>query len=139
MVDLRRMRYLINRLPCARFRVDQAMSQATKCTASLTGMPGGGGDGSQVERGVELLEEAREAYQRISSELEEMRQELGPQIEALPTPLQKTVMRMRYMDGCSAREIAYRLVYSEQHIFRVVKQAEKHIKAMDAGDSGRQE
>lgn len=124
-MDLRRMRHLINRLPMARFRVDKAMSIAAKCTASMTGMPRGGGNGSQVERGAELLEEARAAYAKISEELRLMRMELLPMLEQLDDPLERTVMRMRYIDGYSVREVAYRITYSEQHIFRVLQKAEK--------------
>ena len=119
------MRFLIDRLPMARFRIDKAMARAAKCTASLSGMPGGGGGGSQVERGVELLEAARAAHEAISQELYDMRLELQPLLETLEDPLQIAAMRMRYIDGLSAREIAYRLTYSEQHIFRVLQKTEK--------------
>lgn len=131
MVDLRRMRYLINRLPMARFRIERAMAKATKCTASPSGTPGGNGGESQVERGAELLERARETYERMREELDGMRREIGPKIEALPHPLPRMVMRMRYMEGYSAREIAYRLNYSEQHIFRVLNGAERMIVSED--------
>lgn len=127
MIDLSRMRHLINRLPMARFRIDQAAAQATRCTASLTGMPRGGSPCSQVERGAELLADAREAHAAISSELYQLRLELQPMLEQLTEPLEKTAMRMRYIDGVSVREIAYRLSYSEQHIFRVLSTAEKKI------------
>lgn len=129
-VDLRRMRYLINRLPMARFRVDQAMARATRCTASLTGMPRGGGNGSQVEQGAEMLAAARGAYQAIRGELESMRKELAPYVEELEDPLERSVMRMRYMDGYSGREIAYRLTYSERHVFRVLESGEKKVEKM---------
>ena len=36
MIDLRRMRYLMDRLPMARLNVERAMSRATKCTQRLT-------------------------------------------------------------------------------------------------------
>lgn len=127
MIDLRRMRHLINRLPMARFRIDQAAAQATRCTAQLTGMPRSGGNGSQVENGAILLDAAKEAHAAISNELYDMRLELQPMLEDLADPLEKTAMRMRYIDGCSVREIAYRISYSEQHIFRVLKNAEGKI------------
>lgn len=135
-VDLRRMRYLINRLPMARFRVDRALAQATRCTANLTGMPRGGGNGgSQVENGAEMLAAARDALADIMSELYAMRQALQPLLEALCDPLEKTAMRMRYMDGYSVREIAYRINYSEQHIFRVLNAAEKAIAKHESHES----
>jgi hypothetical protein len=129
-VDLRRMRFLMNRLPMARFRVEKAMAKATKCTATLTGMPRGGSVGSQVESGMELLEAARGAYNALQDELEAMRNELAPYIPELDKPLERTAMHLRYIEGRSVREIAYQLAYSEQHMFRVLDQAEKKIAGM---------
>lgn len=126
-MDLRRMRFLNNRLPMAKMRVEIARSKAYKTTAVLTGMPRGSSTTSQVERGAELIEAAETAYKGIVSELKEMREELAPYIKELDTPLEKTAMDMRYMDGVSVREIAFRLNYSEQHIFRVVADAEQKI------------
>lgn len=130
-VDLRRMRHLINREPAARFRVERAMARATKTTASLSGMPRGGGVGSPVERGTSDLELARTALALIREELGDMRVALKPLIAALDIPLQRLVVEMRYIDGHSVREISYRLAYSEQHIFRVLSQAECEILAKD--------
>ena len=127
MLDLRRMRFLINRLPAARFRVDKAMARATKATTVLTGMPRGSGTGDQTADGAILLQLAREALDRIETELSEMRAELGPMIEQIDEPLQKSVMRLRYMDGMRVREIAYSLNYSEPHIFRILQRAEQNI------------
>lgn len=126
-MNLRRMRYLINRLPMARFRVEKAMSTATKTTAPITGMPGGSGISDPVQRRAELLEMARERYRAIQEELKALQEEARPLIHALDDPLEGTVMRMRYLDGVSAREIAYRLSYSERHIFRALKKAENKI------------
>ena len=127
-VDLRRMRYLMNREPMARLRVERAMSRATKCTTVITGMPGGGGYGSSpVERGVSDLEAAKEALAAIRSELKEMREELQPMITKVQSPLGRTAIEMRYMDGYSAREISYRLAYAESHVYRILTQAESEL------------
>lgn len=126
-MNLRRMRYLINRLPMARFRVEKAMSTATKTTAPITGMPAGSGVSDPVQRGTELLEMARERYRAIREELAALQDEAGPLIDALDDPLERTVMQMRYLDGVSAREIAYRLSYSERHIFRTLAEAEREV------------
>lgn len=125
--ELRKMRILINRLPAARFRVDKAMSRATKMTAVLTGMPHGSGVGNPVERGYEWLEVARETLKQIEDELGEMRKRLIPLIEALENPVHKSIMRLRYIDGWSVREIAYRRNYSERHIQRILRIAEKDV------------
>lgn len=126
-MDLRRMRFLINRLPMARFRVERAMSKATRCTANLSGMPRGGSGSNPVEAGALMLADARGAYDAICAELSVMRAELQPLIPSLPDPLERTAMQMRYIDGVSAREIAWRLNYSEQHIHRVLRSAEHKV------------
>jgi len=125
-LNLRRMRILINRYPRACFNVERAMSKAQKCTAQLTGMPGGG-SGSTIADAVDLVMQAKEARDAIAAEIAGMRAELSPKIEALADPLEKMVMRMRYMEGSSAREIAYQLCYSESRIFKSLKDAERRI------------
>ena len=39
--------------------------------------------------------------------------------------------RMRYLDGQSVREISYNLAYSEQHVFRVIGNAERKIQSAE--------
>lgn len=131
MINLRRMRFLMNRLPMARFKVERAMSKAAKCTATLTGMPRGGGTGNQVETGAELLDTAKAAYKAIQDELEVMREELAPVIAGLEKPLERTVMHMRYIEGRSVREIAYGIAYSEPHVFEVLRHVERKLRTDD--------
>ena len=76
MVDLHRMRFLINRLPMARYRVDIAMSKATKVTSVMTGMPHGTVAGDSIPDNVERLIMARESYNNIKCELHELRVQL---------------------------------------------------------------
>lgn len=123
-VDLVRMRRLINRLPMAQFRVEQLMSRACKMTATLSDEPRGTAQRDAVADGAILLSAARENLNSLSEELGKMRQELRPAVEDIDDPLSRTCMRMRYFDGVSAREIAYRLNYSERRIFQILKSAE---------------
>lgn len=126
-VDLYRMRRLINRLPMAEFRVEQLMSKATKMTATLSDEPRGTMKSDPVADGVILLEAARESVARIKGELNGMRNELKPSVDMLEDPLSRTCIKMRYFDGVSAREIAYRLNYSERRIFQILKSAEVQL------------
>ena len=125
--DFRRMRYLINRLPMARFRLLKTRSQATRITPVLSDMPHGTEVSSPVERGYFIMEAAQNAVEQIEQELQEMRCQLSGMIDALETPLEEAAMQMRYMDGRSVREIAYSLNYSEPHIFKVLSRAEQKI------------
>lgn len=135
MIDLRKMRKLINRLPMARFRVDQAKSRATRVTPVLTGMPRGSGGSSQVEEGAILIMIASEKYESMKAELKEMQDTLSPIIEGISDPLQKNILRMRYMECRSVREIAYFLNYSEQHIFRILQRVERKLEESAGNES----
>lgn len=126
-VNLYRMRKLINRLPMAEFRIEQLMSRATKMTATLSNEPRGTVQSDPVADGVVLLEAAKESYHKIETELNGMRKELRPAVDKLEDPLTRTCMKMRYFDGVSAREIAYRLNYSERRIFQILKEAEVKV------------
>lgn len=124
-IDLYRMRYLMKRLPMAAFNVEKAMSRATKSTRAISATPGGGGKGgSQVEDAAMHYMQAKEALETIQQELEQHRRALAPALQSLEDALGRQVMRMRYMEGRSVREIAYCLSYSEQHVFRVLKRQE---------------
>lgn len=126
-VDFRRMRFLTNRLPMARFRLLKARSQATRITPVLSDMPHGTEVSSPVERGYLMIEAAQEAVYIIETELQSMRETLADHMDVLTDPLEITAMQMRYMDGRSVREIACCLNYSEPHIFKVLSRAEKKI------------
>lgn len=126
-IDFRRMRFLINRLPMAKYRVTIARSQATRITPVLSDMPHGTEVTSPVERGYTIVEAAQEALDRISEELQVMRCQLSGKLDALTDPLEITSLTMRYMDGYSVREIAFSLNYSERRIFQVLSCAENRV------------
>ena len=127
LIDFRRMRFLTNRLPMARFRLMVAKSRATRTTPVLSDMPHGTDVSSPVERGYLLIEAAQNAVYIIETELQDMREVLADHMGVLTDPLEITAMQMRYMDGRSVREIACSLNYSEPHIFKVLSRAEKKI------------
>lgn len=99
--DLDRMRFLVNRLPMARFRVDRALGL-----------------------GGELLEQARDTQRALREELAELQARAKVAFEAVDDPLERQLLEMRYLRGLSVRRIAYAVNYSERHVFRVLKSAE---------------
>lgn len=129
MIDLRRMRYLMDRLPMARLNVERAMSRATKCTQRLTMAAGGGGYGDAMSENAIRLTVAREKRDGILRELRELREALAPRIADLDDPVQRLIMQMRYLDGQSARQIAYALALSERWVFYNLSRAEARINA----------
>lgn len=129
MIDLRRMRYLMDRLPMARLNVERAMSRATKCTQRMTIAAGGGGYGDAMSENAIRLTVAREKRDSILRELRELREALAPRIADLDDPVQRLIMQMRYLDGQSARQIAYALALSERWVFYNLSRAEARINA----------
>lgn len=129
MIDLRRMRYLMDRLPMARLNVERAMSRATKCTQRMTIAAGGGGYGDAMSENAIRLTVAREKRDGILRELRELREALAPRIADLDDPVQRLIMQMRYLDGQSARQIAYALALSERWVFYNLSRAEARINA----------
>lgn len=129
MIDLRRMRYLMDRLPMARLNVERAMSRATKCTQRLTMAAGGGGYGDAMSENAIRMSVAREKRDGILRELRELREALAPRIAELDDPVQRLIMQMRYLDGQSARQIAYALALSERWVFYNLSRAEARINA----------
>lgn len=127
MIDLRRMRYLMDRLPMARLNVERAMSRATKCTQRLTMAAGGGGYGDAMSENAIRLSVAREKRDGILRELRELREALAPRIAELDDPVQRLIMQMRYLDGQSARQIAYALALSERWVYYNLSRAEARI------------
>ena len=131
MVNLRRMRHLIDRIvPAAEFRVERAMSKATKCTAVLTGMPRGGNGRNAMDNGMELLEIVRGEYNCVMSELKMMQMELAPMIDRLDNPDERLAANLRYIKAYHPATVASCICLSDRHTFRILERAEKKLEAM---------
>lgn len=115
-MNLRRLKFLLNRRALSRVRVDRALFTARR---------------DQLTR-----EQAREAYAALKAEIAALQDEARPAILALEDPLERQALEMRYLRGLSVREIAYRLHYSEQHIFRVVRRGESRLESHESRRAG---
>ena len=135
MTDFVKMRELIRQEERYRWAVEKQMAKATKITSTLSksGRSGSGQTGSQVEDGAVELAPLKEEYTEIKEELDAMRAELRVSISKLRAPryrLDKTCLRMRYLQGISVRKIAASLNYHEQYLFRKMREAEDLITTM---------
>ncbi len=133
MTDFGRMRVLIRQEERYRWAVEKQMAKATKVTSSLSPAGGTGGGfktGSKVEDGAVMLTELKSQYSEIMDELTAARNELRETISKMRSQqmrLGKTCLRMRYLQGISARQIAAALNYSEEYIFRTLRVSEAFI------------
>lgn len=134
MIDLERMRYLIRRYPMVCLRVERARIKSQRLTRTMSDATKGGGELNSTEAGLCLYLQAKEYRQSIEDELARLRAELDPLLYLLDKPLEVQCMRMRYMEGRSVREISFCLAYSEQHVFRVIANAEKKVCTLAKND-----
>ena len=128
MIDFQEMRRLIRVKSHLEEAIARTEANATKRTASLS-KSGGGGKGStssRVEEGAVALAILREEYNQVSNELNKHQAELKRYLRYL-SEVERSIMRMRYMEGISCHEIAVAVCYSYYHVFHIVQAAESKI------------
>lgn len=128
MIDLERMRYLMRKIPDLKWDVERRMANATRITSVLTGMPGGSGKNQKMEAAIIALVQVKKAYREAIAELDAMRQELTPLIDALEDPDEKAVMRLRYLDGHTPDEIAQMVNRARSGVYMYLTRAERQIR-----------
>lgn len=131
MTNFERMRLLIRQEERYRWAVEKQMAKATKSTTTLSPAAGRGTrTGSQVEDGAIMLAALRDEYKEICDELDEARKELRDSIARIrnaKSRLEKTCLRMRYLQGMPVRKIAISLNYTEDYLHRKMRDAEALI------------
>lgn len=143
MTDFERMRVLIRQEERYRWAVEKQMAKAAKSTTSISPTGGMGGSTratSRVEDGAIMLAALKDEYAEIQEELEEARKELKESISRIRNAkkrLDKTCLRMRYLQGMSIRRIALSLNYSEDYLHRRMREAEAMIITMQRAQNER--
>ena len=96
----------------------------------FTGMPTGGGYGSALEAMVAKHIELQQRYLAKLSELEKLQGEIEDVIETLEGN-QRTLMRLRYLQGMRWEDICVAMHYSWKHIHRIHAAALRRIQTED--------
>ena len=130
MISLGRMRILIGYEQRLQWNYTKELAAATKITTTLTGMPRGSGNHSQVESGAIRLAEVSDAYREVFDTLAAMRAELEPLLSSLENPDDIAVMRLRYMDGYRPSEIPDAIFLSERSVYYHLVGAERKLISM---------
>ena len=130
MVNLGRMRILIGYERRLQFRYQKKLSDATRITSQLTGMPRGTGNNSQVESGAIELAEVEDAYREVLDELKIMRGELSELLPSLDNPDDVGIMRLRYIDGWDLKDIPSAVCLSDRAMFYHLAGAERKLTRM---------
>lgn len=118
MFDFKGMREQIRKVTRARYNLDKARAKAAR-NAALSGYSSNG------DRNIRTTAEA--AYDTAQRDLDIMRGNLLPLINAMPDNDRKRALYLRYIEGKSVREIAIRMMYAENYMYRFIELAENEI------------
>lgn len=130
MINLNRMRILIAYKQRLQFDRLKVLAKATKITASITGMPHGGGTGKQIEDGAIELAEIEAAYHEIIEELHRMQTELADIVTSLEDPDDIAVIRLRYLYCKRLQDIPDAIHLSERAMYYHLSGAERKLSRM---------
>lgn len=128
MIDFRRMRQLIKVEERLRWAIIREEAKATKITTTLSKSGGsrGGTTSKKVEEGAIAIVILKDEHASTEKELKQQRSELRSQLRYL-NEIQRTIMKMRYMQGIGCRDIARAMNYSDDHVYHTVMAAERLI------------
>ena len=105
--ELSQLYYLNREIEMDKRRLQELEVKAVSCTASLSGMPHGGGTGtSKVELAAESLEDARRELTAAANAMSKARRQVLAVIKTAPTADQRIVLRRRYINGMNWEQIA---------------------------------
>lgn len=99
---------------------------ALKITPSLSQAPGGGENGSRVERPMDKITEIEAQITREIDQLHTIRREIKEAVDRLEDENLRLLMEYRYIDGMTWEQIAVKMNYSYMQICRL------HGKALNA-------
>lgn len=100
-------------------------ADACRVTASLSGMPGGSGDGQALPRAVERIDAARARAEEQIAVCSAVRREVAAVLETIPAADDYELMRRRYLLGQTWREVGKAMGYCIRQVRR------KHDKIVD--------
>lgn len=127
---LRRYRQALDNERRLRNAIRAARSRAEATTQALRPTPGGSGGQDKVAAGVELLDSYQRKLADQLAESERLRAEIEQAIDALPSADLRLVMRARYIDGRSWKQIADQQRISERWARGLHERALKKIKTV---------
>ena len=91
--------------------------KAMRITPVLSPVPGGGGNGSPIERPMDKVLEIDAEINREIDELQIVRQEIRAALNQLEDENLKLLMEYRYIDGLTWEQIAEKMDCSRQWVF----------------------
>lgn len=116
---LSRYRYIDGQLDLMLRERDELRAKVERVTASVTGMPRGGGDRHGSENLMIQLAELDEAIKERMGQLIHTRADIELRIMCISNPTLETVLRLRYIDGMSWEDVAEAMHYTTRHVINL--------------------
>lgn len=111
---------------------DDMMTRLTKMTATLTGMPRGGGGSDTMTAGVAKLIDLDNEIDRQVDALVDMRREIEGHINSISDDRYKRLLTLRYLDGMTWDRVGLEMGYERRQVTRLHGFALMDIKIPDA-------
>ena len=124
---LRRYQDALNDYRMATARLEEANTQATKCTASVSSTLGRGGTSDHIPAAVERIESIREDANQAMAEAKAALIEISAALKKLESRTERTVLAMRYVDGCTWQQVAEKCGYSIDWVYALHRAAVKNL------------
>ena len=131
MVDLKRMRVLMQRMPSILWEIEKKEVNATRTTSPITGMVYSSNGSNRQEEANIMLISVRDAYREAIEELESLREQLKPMLPRLEDDTERALIRLRYIYGNDPQKIAQAISYTPRTVLRKLKSAETKLMQME--------
>lgn len=131
MVDLKRMRVLMQRMPAILWEIEKKEANATRITSPITGMVYSSNGSNRQEEANIMLISVRDAYREAIEELESLREQLKPMLPRLEDDTERAIIRLRYIYGYDPQKIAQAISYTPRTVLRKLNSAETKLMQMD--------
>lgn len=111
-----------------RILVDECEAELDGLRAqALTGMPAGSATGSMIEAAVMRLDGRRGRYVQAKAEAEAVLERIETVIAAVDDDRARLLLQFRYVMCLPWCEVAMRMAYSEESVYRIHREALKNI------------
>lgn len=124
---LSEIRHLLRERSMLEDRIARAESAATSATATLTGMPKSDSGESRIERCALYLAELRAQVEQIDRKLALFGEDVEKALPRVQDARDAEILRMRYVEHLSVREIARKLNYERKWLYDLLRKAEKGL------------
>ena len=131
MVDLKRMRVLMQRMPSILWEIEKKEANATRITSPITGMVYSSNGSNRQEEANIMLISVRDAYHEAFEELEALREQLKQLLPRLDDDTERAIIRLRYIYGYDPQKIAQAISYHPRTVLRKLSSAEAKLMQME--------